>query len=107
LRNLAYAIQWCLFAFAVLFFWVKLIRDDLAADRGELDTSETPDRAAPVQRRRDTATVPDARADGDRPPMTARTGPTGPPTSADDPEDAELAAYNRYLAQLHERSSRS
>lgn len=92
LRNLAYALQWWLFAAAVLYFWWKLVRDELA----------------PPEERRREPSVPerDDRA-LDRAPQHETLEPvaaTDP--SAEDPEDAELAAYNRYLAGLSARSGR-
>ncbi len=73
-QNYGYAAQWWLFAAFTVFAWAKLIRD--AYDPVE----EEPAEPAP-------ALPPEL---GYRPP---------PPTVAED--DDELAAYNRYLAQLH------
>ena len=76
LQNLGYAVQWPIFALFILVFWARVVRDDLR----------------PRQQAR--------RNRPDRPPMP---GPAAPALSADDPEDAKLIAYNRYLASLHER----
>jgi cytochrome oxidase assembly protein ShyY1 len=96
LRNLAYALQWWLFAFAVLYFWSKLIRDDLAPER---------DRGATRPARETATTAPRIPAPTARRAQPATTARTTAPASAE--EDAELAAYNRYLADLHARSGRS
>jgi cytochrome oxidase assembly protein ShyY1 len=93
LRNLAYALQWCLFAFAVLYFWTKLVRDDLSPQQDRV---------------RETAVgepVPGARR---IPAPTARRPASGSaPEAASEQEEAELAAYNRYLADLNTRSGRA
>jgi hypothetical protein len=74
-QNYGYALQWWLFAGFAVFLYVKLVLDEL--DPTRLEPAEPPD----------------------LPPVVQRTAP--PP--ADD-EDDELAAYNRYLRELHERS---
>jgi hypothetical protein len=117
LRNLAYALQWWLFAAAVLYFWWKLVRDDLSppADRTYEPAQPTARRPAdkgsdgrvPDGRLPD-GRLPDGRVPTDEVPATVagsdapRAAPMpGPPADAsDDPEDEELAAYNRYLASL-------
>ncbi|HWG94124.1 MAG TPA: hypothetical protein VNU66_07875 [Mycobacteriales bacterium] len=74
-QNYGYALQWWLFAGFAVFLYVKLVLDEL--DPSRLEQPEQPD----------------------LPPVVQRHAP--PP--ADD-EDDELAAYNRYLRELHERS---
>jgi cytochrome oxidase assembly protein ShyY1 len=91
LRNLAYALQWWLFALAVLYFWSKLIRDDLAPEDDRVHEPAGP--------------VPAARTTADPPPRAAEPAAASSAGSGQD-EDAELAAYNRYLADLHARSGR-
>jgi DNA-binding transcriptional regulator of glucitol operon len=76
-QNYGYALQWCLFAGFAVFLYVKLVLDELDPERVE----------PPVR--------------PDLPPVVQRAAP--PP--AED-EDDELAAYNRYLRELHERSQR-
>jgi hypothetical protein len=100
IRNLIYAIQWWLFAVAVLYFWGRLIRDDLK----------------PPEERAYQPTAPPAGGEPGASPGSASSAvPEQVPVDAagdpavreDDPEDAELAAYNRWLAELNARSDRS
>jgi hypothetical protein len=70
----AYTFEWPLFAFFLIFMWVREIR--LALGRGKVEERPTPKRRAPVITRRESA--------------------------PDDTGDAQLAAYNRYLAWLSE-----
>jgi len=75
-QNYGYALQWWLFAVFAVFLWVKLILDEL--DPTRLQKHEQESALPPVQQ-------------------------PAAPAPADD-EDDELAAYNRYLRTLHERS---
>lgn len=75
-QSMGYALQWPFFAAFGIFVWVRICRD---AVRG----APTP---VPVKPSR-------------RPPP-----PTAPPAAVNEKEDPELAAYNRYLAELNERS---
>jgi hypothetical protein len=77
-QNYGYALQWWLFAGFAVFLYVKLVLDELDPSRLE------PDDVAPPL-----------------PPLVQRAAPE--PAAED---DDELAAYNRYLRQLHERSQR-
>jgi DNA-binding transcriptional regulator of glucitol operon len=80
LQNLGYAVQWPVFACFILALWWRVLRDELRPP-----PPAEPPRAAPAYR------APHA-------PANPR-----PPVAADDPADAELAAYNRYLGWLHEQ----
>jgi DNA-binding transcriptional regulator of glucitol operon len=82
-QNLGYSLEWPFFAAFAIYVWWKLLREPPASDEEE----GSPDRGD--------STRADAVPEVTRPRLTA-----------DDPEDAELAAYNRYLAALHERSRR-
>ena len=75
-QNYGYAAQWWVFAGFAVFLYVKLVLDELEPERGE-EPAEAPS-LPPVQQRQ-----------------------AAPP--AED-EDDELAAYNRYLRSLHERT---
>jgi DNA-binding transcriptional regulator of glucitol operon len=77
-QNYGYAVQWWLFAGFAVFLYVKLVLDEL--DPGRLEESD---------------------AETQLPPLVQVQA--APP---DDDEDDELAAYNRYLRSLHERSER-
>jgi hypothetical protein len=78
----AYTFEWPIFAVFAVVFWAKTIRDEFhppaAAGLADSDVA-LPDGAGALQRR---AAVPD-------------TEPASPE------EEAELAAYNAYLARLH------
>ena len=74
-QNYGYAVQWWLFGGFAVFLYVKLVLDELDPSRTERDEPELP-------------------------PLVQR---QAPPPAEDD--DDELAAYNRYLRELHERST--
>ena len=79
----AYTFEWPIFAIFAVVFWAKTIRDELhppaMADPGEPEVS-LPAGAYPAGA------------------AAAAAGPDGAPVTE---EDAELAAYNAYLARLH------
>ena len=80
-QNLGYALQWPLFGLFAVFAWWRLLR---------------------LERRREAQPPP---------PPTLPEAPSAPPAfrrpaarpGADEEVDEELAAYNRFLASLHER----
>lgn len=83
-RSYGYALQWPVFALFVIFMWVKMVRDEVTAKRtGE--GAETPSEL----------TVPSSA--GAAAPYPGRE----PDLARDTQEDAELAAYNRYLERLN------
>lgn len=71
--SYGYMFEWPVFAAFVVFFWWKLIRFE---------------RQPPTDQAR---------------PQPAPPPPPPPPRPADDQDDPELAAYNRYLAGLYEQ----
>jgi DNA-binding transcriptional regulator of glucitol operon len=83
LQNLGYVLQWPLFGlFPAFMFWrIRHLRERAAA--ADTETEAVAPAAAPR-----------------RPPLTPR---PGPPVEDDD----ELAAYNRYLAELNARDQQS
>jgi DNA-binding transcriptional regulator of glucitol operon len=85
LQNLGYAIQWPIFGLFALALWARVIRDRVR-----------PPRPAPAAR-------PTRRAAPPTPPPTPPPAPLVP----DDPADAELIAYNRYLAWLAEQDRKA
>jgi DNA-binding transcriptional regulator of glucitol operon len=95
LQNLGYAVQWPAFACFVLVFWLRVVRDQL--------------RPPPARPQRRPATHPPADPRTSDPPAGQQSAdppaPNHPPVPHD-PEDAELIAYNRYLAWLHEQDQR-
>ena len=88
LQNLGYTLQWPTFALFAIFMWWRLSR--LEAQRrqhiAELADVTEPDGSA-------------ARPEPEPAPSASSSAST-----SDEPDD-ELAAYNRYLAQLHAKES--
>ena len=82
----AYTFEWPLFAVFAVVFWAKTIRDEFRIRRGEMpdpravaaEAERLPDGVGPVQV------------------SSVQAGPASP-----DEEDAELSAYNAYLARLN------
>jgi DNA-binding transcriptional regulator of glucitol operon len=74
-QSLGYALQWPFFAAFGVLVWVRICRD----------VTRPPETVRPVKPQRRPAPEP---------------APAAPVT---DEEDPELAAYNRYLAELNER----
>ncbi|HEX2498664.1 MAG TPA: hypothetical protein VHO00_07665 [Actinomycetes bacterium] len=81
-RSFAYALEWPTFAIFILFMWGRMIYDELRPP------VSGPARPASTTR----ATVPDPAP--------------GPAAAVDPDDDPELAAYNRYLAELNARAER-
>nr|WP_158883064.1 hypothetical protein [Amycolatopsis anabasis] len=95
-QNLGYVLQWPLFGlFPAFMFWRirRLRRQAEAQDQAETTSARTEWGHAPVD-------VPAPRPDQPRPVRPSE------PDGLDD-EDAELAAYNRYLAELHARDQKN
>jgi hypothetical protein len=79
----AYTFEWPLFAVFAVVFWAKTIRDEFRIRRGEM-----PD--------------PRAAAEAERLPAGAvQATPVQAGAEAPEEEDAELSAYNAYLARLN------
>lgn len=115
-QNLGYTLQWPVFAAFAIFMWWRL--SQLEARRRE----ERAEAATPTEQENGPSPDPDARAavESAAEPASTETaarpaepasstataaGPVAvPPDQTDDPDD-ELAAYNRYLAQLHVKES--
>lgn len=104
LRSWAYAFLWPMFAGFVIYMWIREIRDELEASAGEQTEGEQAGTS-----RAGSATA--GRAKRDRLPphviMPARTmaAVRAERIRADEQDDEELAAYNRYLAELNARST--
>lgn len=91
-RSWGYAFQWPAFAIFVIYMWIRMMREELHPVTDQPRTNESADAV-----------------DGDAgPPAVGAAGAAAYDDEDDDPElDAELADYNRYLAELHQRASRS
>lgn len=102
-QNAGYALQWPLFGLFALFFWWRVIRAELRPPEQDRPDGEPPGRSRPP-RDRGAGDRPGRgrggrdRGAGDRPAtrLAARTQ-----IGLDESADPELAAYNRYLAELH------
>ena len=77
-RSYGYAIEWPSFAVIVIVLYVRAIRMELHGPHPDAATANSP---GPT-------------------PVHVAVGAPPPPTDEDDPE---LAAYNRFLGDLHER----
>lgn len=93
-QNLGYVLQWPLFGlFPVFLVWrIRRLRREAAAQDTRQDTAEN---AADPEGSAEAGPTPVAKVPASRPVRQA-------PAVADE-EDAELAAYNRYLAELNAR----
>ncbi|GAA0515994.1 hypothetical protein GCM10011581_47480 [Saccharopolyspora subtropica] len=99
-QNLGYALQWPLFGAFTIYLWIKLMRMEL---RRDVDDTEPEAVEQPAAREADSSggEPPEATARRKRPLLP----PPAPPVDAS--EDPELAAYNRYLAELNEADRRA
>jgi len=86
-QYLSYGLQWPVFAAFGVAMWIRIVRDAAHPER-RLEREERAHRE---------------RRPGRRPAPTPAAGPA-PPNDAADAADPELAAYNRYLAHLDERT---
>lgn len=100
-QNLGYALQWPLFGAFTIFLWIRVMRMELNREREEAASQAGTDTAAAEA---DTAADEPAQQ---RPKTRRRplVPPPAPPVDAD--EDPELAAYNKYLAELNEADRRA
>jgi DNA-binding transcriptional regulator of glucitol operon len=85
LQNLGYTLQWPTFAIFAVIMWWRLRK--LERTRREAEPAEPPRPAA-------------------APTGTPATKPSKPPATRIDEPDDELAAYNRYLAQLNQAAQK-
>jgi DNA-binding transcriptional regulator of glucitol operon len=83
MQNLGYALQWPMFAIFALVAWGRIVYLEL----------HPPPARSPR---------PPAGRSASRPAAAPHPGTAGQPAAGED-VDEELAAYNRYLAQLHAR----
>lgn len=84
-RSWGYAFQWPAFAIFVVYMWIRMLREDL---------NPQPDPPHEIDR-----------ADGDPVPGTVSADVEADEYD-DEGTDAELAEYNRWLAELNRRSER-
>ncbi|WP_462203691.1 hypothetical protein [Frankia sp. CcWB3] len=91
LQNLFYGVEWPVFAAFVVYWWVKMMKEDLAPKDTTGPRWGAHGRIAPEA---------PWRPDLDTGPKMLTTG-----TAEQSAEDDELDAYNRYLASLYERDA--
>jgi DNA-binding transcriptional regulator of glucitol operon len=103
LQNMAYALQWPLFAVFFAVSWWRMLRlesrrlDEEAADAVADAVADSESDADPAQPSR--ASQPEPAQPEPARPVVARQAPV----QADEDDDPELAAYNRMLAELAAR----
>lgn len=100
-QNLGYVLQWPLFGLfpAFMVLRIRRLRREAAAADAENGGAEPESRTE--WGRRPVAEVPRPRPT--TPPPAPPSTTVGHPVRDDEDEDAELAAYNRYLAELNAR----
>jgi hypothetical protein len=101
----AYVFEWPFFAGYAVYLWWKLVHDqpEPAEEDGPSAAAARPDDqslAAASTERRDVADAPAPRETAAEPHAAPTRGATADDAGAGD-EERELAAYNRYLAQLN------
>lgn len=87
-QNLGYVLQWPLFGLFPAFMFWRMRKLKRQAELADADAADNAAVTEPVAARPRNAAAQSAAVVDDA-----------------DPEDAELAAYNRYLAELHARSA--
>ncbi|MER7009957.1 hypothetical protein ABT324_00815 [Saccharopolyspora sp. NPDC000359] len=95
-QNLGYALQWPLFGAFTIFLWIRVMRMDLSREREEQES------APPAE----ADSAPETPAEQ---PAVRRKRPLVPPPAprVAEEDDPELAAYNKYLAELNESDRRA
>lgn len=98
-QNLGYALQWPLFGVFTIYLWYRVATMELRGRRSATtEPADGPDDGGAEQADHVAETTPDR----------ARRRPLVPPPAppVDAAEDPELAAYNKYLADLNARNTR-
>jgi DNA-binding transcriptional regulator of glucitol operon len=93
-QNLGYTLQWPVFGAFAIYLWWRLLRDAAKAEQPE--RSEQPEQTADSVEAEPEPAIAQAEQEDV---VAAR-------IAADEAEDPELAAYNRYLAGLSEGPGR-
>lgn len=111
MQNLGYVLQWPVFGLFPAFVFWRIRRLSQAGERAEPDTRDGsqssvqrgsgPDRTATQRRAASSATTRAALSRAATSPSTRQVSHTSRVT--DEEQDEELAAYNRYLAELNAR----
>jgi hypothetical protein len=104
-----YTVEWPFFACYAVYMWWKLIHDDPASRRDAMSVPATMVRRPLAMARGARRSASGGLAAADAPEEAEVTAQDGGQSITFDPydeSDPELAAYNRYLASLHERDRR-
>lgn len=96
-QNLGYTIQWPTFALFAILMWWRLSKLEAQRRQQQTRAAEPAEPPSPDE--------PARPAERTGPGPAVRTGPDRQATAPADDLDDELAAYNRYLAQLHAKES--
>ncbi|HKE53027.1 MAG TPA: hypothetical protein VKE25_16095 [Actinomycetes bacterium] len=86
-RSFAYALEWPTFAIFILFMWGRMIYDEIRSPASRSTDSAPASRTSPA-------------------PSSGPSAAAEPADPAEPEGDLELAAYNRYLAELNARAER-
>ena len=103
LQNLLYALEWWVFAGLVVLGWAHLVRDEVRAAAG---LPVRPPEGTQAPSLPSFATGQHGRQQGRPAAGRGRRPASAADAEADVAADAELAAYNEYLAWLHEHPRR-
>jgi len=108
LQNLGYVLQWPLFGLFPAFVFWRIRRLSRLGKRAETDKTDDSHHARRRRVADRTATRRGAASRAARSPISRTAAvsaqqSTRGPRPTEDPEDEELAAYNRYLAELNAR----
>ncbi|WBB66790.1 hypothetical protein [Micromonospora sp. WMMD812] len=97
----AYAFEWPIFAGFVVFVWWRELRHTLRGDGDPADAESADTESADAEPTAPTAANGAVAASGSRPAVRRPVRVNRVPVAPDGVEDADLAAYNRYLQWLN------
>jgi len=98
LQNVAYALQWPSFGLFGVYIWWRMLRMELRRDNAEAVEEPGRSEKQPLPEEYDVGSAVGAVQ------LRAARPATGDDGSAEQEVDEELAAYNRYLAELNARA---
>lgn len=101
-----YTVEWPFFACYAVYMWWKLLHDDPTARRAAMSGPAAVVRRPLAMARGGRSSASGVAATATEAEATAQDSPPAITFDPYDESDPELAAYNRYLASLHERDRR-